>query len=111
MRKIDYHKVKNSEMKKHDVMDTLRRHEAELRSQGITSLYLFGSTVRDKAEPTSDIDLFFDYEQSCHLDLIELINLKNYVSNLFPVKVDFMSRDSIHPLLYDQVTLSAEKVF
>jgi predicted nucleotidyltransferase len=35
----------------------VRRHEAELRQLGVTSLSLFGSTARDEATAGSDVDV------------------------------------------------------
>ena len=39
----------------------LRKHRAEFESLGVETLFLFGSTARDEAGETSDVDLFFDH--------------------------------------------------
>ena len=39
------------------VLDSLRAHEAELRSLGVHSLALFGSVARGEAAAGSDVDL------------------------------------------------------
>ena len=39
------------------VLDSLRAHEAELRSLGVQSLALFGSLARGEAAAGSDVDL------------------------------------------------------
>ena len=39
------------------VLDSLRAHEAELRSLGVRSLALFGSVARGEAAAGSDVDL------------------------------------------------------
>ena len=39
------------------VLDSLRAHEAELRSLGVQSLTLFGSVARGEAAAGSDVDL------------------------------------------------------
>jgi hypothetical protein len=39
------------------VIAALRAHEAELRRAGVSSLSLFGSTVRGEADAGSDVDL------------------------------------------------------
>jgi uncharacterized protein len=42
------------------VVETLRAMEPRLRAQGITALYLFGSTARLEDLPISDVDLAFE---------------------------------------------------
>jgi predicted nucleotidyltransferase len=43
-------------MTRDQVIATLRQHEPELRSAGVVSLSLFGSTARDEADP-ADVDI------------------------------------------------------
>src|SRR5688572_24481853 len=43
------------------VIRTLRAHEEELRAEGISHVFLFGSVARGEADEHSDVDLFFDY--------------------------------------------------
>ena len=45
-----------------DAINRLRDSAEAVRTLGATSLYLFGSTVRDEARHDSDLDLFIDYE-------------------------------------------------
>jgi uncharacterized protein len=40
----------------------LKHHASAIKAMGATSLYVFGSTVRDEAKETSDLDLFIDYD-------------------------------------------------
>jgi len=44
-------------MDKAFVIQTLKRHEAELRGLGVERLSIFGSTARDEATDASDVDL------------------------------------------------------
>lgn len=50
-------------MRRDEVIQRLKQHEAELHGLGVRHLYLFGSTARDEAGEASDVDLFFDYEK------------------------------------------------
>jgi predicted nucleotidyltransferase len=59
-------------MTRDDAIRTLRQHEADLRSLGGQTLYLFGSTARGEARPASDVDLFFAYEEG-RIGLLEFI--------------------------------------
>ena len=44
-------------MKSDEIIAKLRAHEQELRAAGVTSLALFGSTVRGQQRIDSDIDI------------------------------------------------------
>ena len=43
-------------------MTAVRSEADAARAFGATSLYLFGSTVRDEAGDQGDVDLFLDYD-------------------------------------------------
>jgi uncharacterized protein len=49
-------------MRRAEALKKLRSFAGPLRAQGATSLYLFGSTARNKAGAKSDLDLFIDYD-------------------------------------------------
>lgn len=94
-----------------ETIATLRRHESALRRQGVASLYLFGSTARDEARPDSDVDLFIDIDATARFSLIELIGVREYLTELLHRPVDVFSRDGLHRLIRRQVEDSAIKVF
>jgi hypothetical protein len=88
----------------------LRRHADQLRGEGVTALYLFGSTARGEARDGSDVDLFFDYSDP-KFSLIELVRVKDRVSAILGVEADVMTRDSLHPMLKERIEASAVRVF
>jgi hypothetical protein len=49
-------------IKVESITELQRRAEA-LQALGATSLYLFGSVMRDEAKAASDLDLFIDYDR------------------------------------------------
>ena len=49
----------------------LRPMEQELRRQGLSALFLFGSVARDEASGTSDIDLLFDVPPDVRFSLFD----------------------------------------
>jgi predicted nucleotidyltransferase len=80
-------------MTRDQVIATLRQHEPELRSAGVVSLSLFGSTARDEADP-ADVDIAvrlaerfssggFDY-------YYQLEQLQQRLSRLIACKVDLV---------------------
>ena len=59
-----------------DVIDTLRRHEQDLRSRGVRHAALFGSVARGTAGPASDIDIMIDIEPEAVRDVYAYVGLK-----------------------------------
>lgn len=46
-------------MNRDDAIAKLKGAESAIRAMGATALYLFGSTARNEAKPTSDVDIFW----------------------------------------------------
>jgi uncharacterized protein len=98
-------------MKRAEAMTRLRREADAVKALGATSLYLFGSTVRNEAGPAGDLDLFVEYDQAAKFSLIELVAIKQLLEERLAVPVDVTTRDSLHPLLKDDIERTAERVF
>jgi len=92
------------------IVKRLQEHEAALRARGVSALYLFGSTARGEAGPKSDVDLFFDYDNP-RFNLFHAMDVEEEVAALLGVKVDVMSRASLHPRLRPAIERSAIRVF
>ncbi|MFY9623090.1 MAG: nucleotidyltransferase family protein [Rhodoplanes sp.] len=97
-------------MTRDETITLLRRHADDIRGFAVTGLYLFGSTARGEAEPSSDVDLFVDYDEE-EFDFVKLIRLQEYLSHLLGRKVDLMTRRGLHPLIRDDVVSEAIPVF
>jgi uncharacterized protein len=50
-------------MTRAEIIATLKREETAIRKCKATELYLFGSAARDELGPTSDIDLYLEYDR------------------------------------------------
>jgi uncharacterized protein len=98
-------------MNRDEAIDRLKEHSGALRALGATSLYLFGSVVRDEARPASDLDLFVDYDPASRFSLIELVGIKQLLEEELGVEVDVTTRDSLHPMLKADIEQSAVRVF
>jgi hypothetical protein len=82
-------------MNKGCVIETLRRHEPELRAAGIVHLRLFGSVARGEESAQSDVDLMADLDRSMRLNLFNLAHLENRLSDMLGVKADLAFADSM----------------
>jgi predicted nucleotidyltransferase len=98
-------------MRKHDAITALEEQTDAVRALGATSLYLFGSTARDAANPGSDLDIFVDYDRDGHFSLIELVGIKQLLERRLGVPVDVTTRDSLDPLLRREIESTAERIF
>ena len=92
-------------------MAALRAQSDSIRALGASALYLFGSTARDEATASSDLDLFLDYDDAQRFSLIELVGIKHLLEERLGVSVDLTTRDSLDPLLRHRIEASAERVF
>ena len=94
-----------------EVIARLRRNEQEMRSLLATALYLFGSAARDQLSPDSDVDVFIDYDPEGPFSFVELVRGGEYLQEILGRKVDFATRDGLHPLLKDEIEGSSIRVF
>jgi uncharacterized protein len=82
-----------------------------VKARGATSLFLFGSAVRDQAKGDSDLDLFIDYDPTKKFSLVDLVGIKLLLEDALGVDVDVTTRDSLHPMLRKDIEQSAVRVF
>jgi predicted nucleotidyltransferase len=97
-------------MERDKAIETLKRHEAELKQLGVEHLFMFGSTARGEARPDSDVDLFFDHPPGS-LGLYELMDVKERAAEILGCKADIMTRRSLHRVLRAGIEASARQVF
>ena len=89
----------------------LRGNADAIRAMGATSLYLFGSVARDKGGADSDLDLFIDYDPARRFSLLDLVGIKQLLEERMSADIDITTRDSLHPMLKDDIERSAVRVF
>ncbi|MEQ9642581.1 MAG: nucleotidyltransferase domain-containing protein [Alphaproteobacteria bacterium] len=98
-------------MQSAEAIDRLREHAAELRTRGVTGMYLFGSTARDEAHAGSDVDIFYDYRQDGHFSLFDIMDIRAYVEDVLQTKADVVPRKSLHRRIKDRVVSEATRIF
>lgn len=94
-----------------DAITRLRSHADAVRAMGATSLYLFGSTVRNEASAGSDLDLFIEYDPASGFNAFDLVGIKLFLEERLGIDVDVTTRDGLHPRLRDRIEQSAVRVF
>jgi len=94
-----------------DTISVLQRREDAIRQHGAVSMYLFGSTGRGEASPSSDIDLFIDHDPASRFSLFDLAGLKAFLEEELRTRVDLTTRDSLHPELRADIEGGAIRIF
>jgi predicted nucleotidyltransferase len=98
-------------MNRTEAIARLKRHAGAIKARGATSLFLFGSTARDEARPSSDLDLLVEYDATRKFSLVDLVGIKLLLEDELGAEIDLTTRDSLHPLLRDRIESSAVPVF
>ena len=97
--------------KKSEVVATLKALEPELRQRGIASAAVFGSVVRGQARPDSDVDVLVDVDPAVEFDLLDLVGVKNLLTDRLGRTVDVVEREALKPRIRDSILAEAETVF
>ena len=72
---------------------------------GIEALGLFGSTARDEAKTTSDIDICIKTQKA---DLFALVHIKQELEELLSTSIDIVRiRDKMNPFLKNRIEKEA----
>lgn len=97
-------------MQRVDVIALIKQLEPAIRGLGASSLYLFGSTARDEASSTSDIDILVDRIDAQHLGFPEFFELEELLETALGADVDLVTREALHPVLKDEIERTAIRV-
>jgi predicted nucleotidyltransferase len=97
-------------MNRQEALNRLQAASPRLKAAGVEALYLFGSTARDEAGPSSDVDLFFDPAHN-RLSLFDVMEVRDIAQELVGIKVDLCTRNSLHPALRADIEAEAVRVF
>jgi hypothetical protein len=62
---------------------------------GVTVIGVFGSYVRNEQRTDSDIDILVELEDPPRIDLLDLVHLEYYLSDLLGIKVDVAIKSSL----------------
>ncbi len=71
----------------------------------VGSLEIFGSYARGEISNKSDLDLLVSFSKP--YSLWDLLDVKEFLTNKLQLKVDLVPKDSIKPMLKDQITQEA----
>ena len=98
-------------MEREVALARLRPLEQRLRQQGVSALYLFGSTARGEADDKSDLDLLFEYVPDRGFSLFDQAGLQVELTELLNTKVDFIPRRGLRDRVRRRVEADMVQVF
>ena len=89
-------------MNKEDVLTKLKSSFEEIRSRfSVKNLAIFGSTARNDADISSDVDMLVEFNQKATFDLF--MDLKFYLEELLGTKVDLVTEKAIRPQIKKEI--------
>jgi predicted nucleotidyltransferase len=86
-------------MNSQEIIARLQENEPALRARGVTHAALFGSRARGDNRPNSDIDIMIEIAPDAPVGVWEYVAITQYISDLFPVRVDVANRAKLKALV------------
>jgi uncharacterized protein len=96
-------------MKKQTALHLLQDHKEVMRQRfGVRQLSLFGSTVRDQAKESSDVDVLVEFDGPATSD--RYFGLQFYLEDLLGCPVDLVTDKALRPELRPHIEKEAVRV-
>jgi predicted nucleotidyltransferase len=77
---------------------------------GITELSLFGSVIRTDFKPDSDVDVLVTFRADVEWSLVEWIEMRDELQNLFGRRVDFVEKRAIRNPFRRQSIMDTQRI-
>jgi len=77
------------------ILAQIRAHMPALRALGAARIGVFGSRARGQAQPQSDVDVLVSLAP--HRDLLDLIAIRDHLSELLGLPVDVVTESGLRP--------------
>ncbi len=92
-----------------DIKKTLNAEKPFLREKfKVAEIGIFGSFVRNEQRVDSDVDILVDFDGK--IDLFDLLELEEYLVNLFGRKVDLVTRKTLKPYIGQRILAEVETI-
>ena len=85
-----------TEDRKEEILKTIKANEAKIKSFGVRTLSLFGSSARAEDTSESDLDFIVEFEKK---SFDSYMDLKFFLEEVFDRPVDLVLADGIKPRL------------
>lgn len=95
---------------KQQVLDRVIRNKAELKKFGVKRFGLFGSFLKGRQNPGSDIDFLVEFEKGLKT-FDNFMNLSFFLEDLMERKVDLVTVESLSPHIGPKILREVEYAF
>lgn len=95
----------NEILNKEKVLETIQKHKNIFTKYHVKTLALFGSTARNEATESSDLDFLVEFNIIPTFD--NYMDLKFYLEKLFKKPIDLVIKEDLKPIIKDQVIQEA----
>ncbi|MFN0214492.1 MAG: nucleotidyltransferase family protein [Saprospiraceae bacterium] len=90
-----------------DIKNKLTTLKPELHKRfGVSEIGVFGSWVRGEEKKTSDIDMLVSFDR--RVDLFDLMELEEFLQEVFQCKIDLALKRSLKPLIGKHILAEVE---
>lgn len=93
-------------MSSEEIFQTINAHRSELFRLGVSRIGLFGSAVRDRMKPESDLDFLVEFRPG-EKNYDHFFDLAELLERLFDRKIDLLTVESISPILRQRILQEA----
>ncbi len=69
----------------------------------VETIGFFGSYARGEQNKKSDVDVLVEFSQPNTIDLLDFIELEEFLSKKLGIKVDLVTKNALKPMIKDQI--------
>jgi predicted nucleotidyltransferase len=69
----------------------------------VETIGIFGSYSRKEQKSTSDVDILVTFTEPNDIDLIDFIEIKQFLSRKLKLKVDLVKKSALKPIIRDKI--------
>jgi len=69
----------------------------------VETIGVFGSYCREEQKSKSDVDILVTFVEPNDIDLIDFIEIKQFLSRKLKVKVDLVKKTALKPMIRDKI--------
>jgi hypothetical protein len=94
---------------KHQVFETIRRLEPEIRALGVSVLSVFGSCARGEDRPDSDVDILVQFSQGSKT-FERFLALSELLESSLGRRIELVTTEALSPFIGPHILAEAEDV-
>lgn len=69
----------------------------------VETIGVFGSYSREEQKKKSDVDILVTFVEPNDIDLLDLIEIKQFLSRKLKIKVDLVTKNALKPRIRDKI--------